>query len=75
MMINTFTQQVLDRLPKLSPEDESSVAHTIQFHCKHMSLNDAVRYARCFEEVNPELPEDVALKRMKEISDKYSPIK
>lgn len=39
--------------------------------CRGMSLNDAIKYVKCLEHYNEKLPEDLALKRMKEISAKY----
>lgn len=35
------------------------------------STHDTVRYCMCFEEISPDLDEDVALARMYAISDKY----
>jgi hypothetical protein len=37
------------------------------------TVEDAVAYVRCIEDVNPDLDEDVALARMSEISKKYLP--
>ena len=36
------------------------------------TADDSVRITCCIENVNPDLPEDVALRRMKAIQDKYT---
>lgn len=36
------------------------------------TIDDAVAYMKCTEELNPSLDEDVALKRMDKISSKYN---
>lgn len=35
------------------------------------SITDAARYARCWEEINPDLDEDIACARMRAIREKY----
>lgn len=35
------------------------------------SITDAARYARCWEEISPDLDEDMALARMRAIREKY----
>lgn len=64
-----FSDAVLARLDITS--DDVDVRY---IHClldDGFSLEDAVKYVRCWEEVTPELEESIALGRMKEIGSKY----
>jgi hypothetical protein len=46
--------------------------HTEELYKRGYTKDDAVRYLYVTEEVDPDLDEDVALARMKRISDKYT---
>lgn len=68
-----FVKKVLDRIGTLpDPNDIGTITeHAIECFQEEFSINDAVAVIRCREEVSPDLDEDVALKRMKEIGSKY----
>ena len=58
--------------PELTPHETALVRMTIaQLHGRGFSEIDAVRYVRCIEHMDPSLDEDVALGRMKVLTDKY----
>lgn len=67
-----FVIEVRSWLPPIPNEDSDSVDRGIaQLFEMGFSINDAVAYTRCTEEVNPELEEEPALAKMKEIGSKY----
>jgi len=69
LMIN----HIMDRLGCIiEPDDIPLVRATAEDLLKRgFSADDAVRYLRCMEEVNPDYPEDKAIRRMKELMEKY----
>lgn len=68
-----FTVYVFSRLPKIPSEDASIIEQSvIQMHANEWTVDDAVAYCRCLEEIDPELDEDIALARMSKIRDKYA---
>lgn len=71
--LEQFTDRVMRRLPVIEDERDRNVimANMYQFYDDEFTVNDAVAYLKCMEEVSPELEEEVALARMKRISDKY----
>ena len=56
-------------------ESDLNIVNLVIKRCyiRGFTVNDAVRYCKCLEEVNPALDETVALKRMDQISAKYPP--
>lgn len=68
-----FVKKVLDRIGELpDPNDIATIReHAVECFQEEFSINDAVAVIRCREEVNPDLDEDIALKRMKAIGSKY----
>jgi hypothetical protein len=62
------------KLDHLSPSDLVPILNQIdRMKDRGFTVEDAVAYVRCIEDVNPDLDEDVALARMSEISKKYLP--
>ena len=67
--LDEFVAAVKSRLPDgINHSDDRFIREL--FHWG-FTLHDAVRYAMCWEENNPELEEDIALNRMKLIGEKY----
>lgn len=67
-----FIQAVFERLPSLEPDDKAHITALVsRFFHKGWTLEDAIAYCRCTEEVNPTLDEDIALTRMNVLSLKY----
>jgi hypothetical protein len=71
-----FTQEVLNGLyPEIDEVGEacSDVISRFIQSCQRSgwTTEDVINYVRCWEEFNPDLDEDVALARMRAISDKY----
>ncbi len=69
MTRNDFIAAVMARLPQYNGDNEAD--RVGRLFDDDFSLNDAVTYARCWEEVFPDLDEDVALARMARIGAKY----
>ena len=66
----------LERYDQLSREAIRTVMQELpDMEARGFTHQDALRYCRCFEEVNPALGEDTALARMKAIDAKYPPSK
>lgn len=73
MELQDFIDAVLKRLPEI-PEKfdlQCTIDSIRKCYKDGFSLDDAVRFNRCLEHVNPELSEETALRRMHEISMKY----
>lgn len=76
-----FERNVLDRLSIPVPVDDNiferlsawvSIRYAIhQLYEFEFSIDDAVAYMKCTEEVNPHLSEEIALSRMSQIGNKY----
>lgn len=69
----TYIENVFTRLARISfiePNDIKSIKQGIA-DCFFYGFTEAnaVKWSRCTEEVNPDLAEDVALRRMKQISE------
>lgn len=64
-----FLKAVQKRLPPILDEDDNqTIACLIQQLAREgWSVEETASYCRCFEEVNPQLPEDIALARIEEI--------
>ena len=71
--LENFQAAVLAKLPRITdPIDEQRIRKYIPLlHLDGFSVLDAMEYCLCFEEVNPLLDEEVALKRMELIRNKY----
>ena len=68
----SFVSQVWAQLPPIENVSRESVNNSIcELYDRGFTLRDAVRYALCWEEVDPSMNEEKALKRMKEIGQKY----
>jgi hypothetical protein len=71
--MHSYVQDVMVRLPNLSPSDSESIAGVVRdLQSRGFSVDDAVAYCKCTEEANPALPEGVALKRMARIANRYA---
>lgn len=67
-----FVIKVMNRIPEIKMENDPDFISKIKYlYRRGFTVDDAVAYCQCFEEVNPELSEDVALKRMNVLIDKY----
>lgn len=57
---------------ELDPSNIESIENTIkQCYQRGFSVNDAFRYSSWTEEVNPDISEELALRKLKAISQKY----
>lgn len=74
LTVEKFVAVVMARLPIIpATHDHGIVAAGIrQQHSEGWSLDDAIAWNRCLEEVNPLLDEATALERMERISSKYA---
>ena len=67
-----FVIKVMNGIPEIKVENDSDFIAKIKYlYRRGFTVDDAVAYCQCFEEVNPELPEEVAFKRMNVLIDKY----
>lgn len=74
MFLEQKVTDVMERLvairPNLKGEDYEQVAESVEGLLEDgLSLNQAVRFALCYEEVTPDLAEGEALARMNAILD------
>jgi len=67
-----YITAVMSRLPDIDPKEIKYVLMCCE-QCQRegFSIEDAARYCRCTEHVNPDLDEDIALARMAKIRSKY----
>lgn len=74
--VDSFIAQVMQQVPEIRVnKEEVNFTDLIRnMHRKKYTIDDAVAYCRCFEEVNPELNEDEAIARMEAIQEKYVPV-
>lgn len=73
---NVFVDKVIKRITEsytMDPFDVGHIRSTIanQLFHRGYTIDDAVAYVTCFEEVQPSLPEEIALARMEKIEAKY----
>jgi len=66
-----FINSVLRKLPERIHNNQFLIDLIGKLFDCEFSLEDAISYMRCTEEVSPFLDEDLALSRMKKISSKY----
>ena len=72
MSQDEYTAAVMAQLPEIDPEELKFVLMgCAQSQREGFSVDDAARYLRCTEHVNPDLDEDIALARMAKIRSKY----
>jgi len=64
-----FIDKVCQRIKDIYPEadTDSSLDEIRRLWALGATISEATRYCCCFEEVNPKLPEDTALNRMRKI--------
>ena len=67
-----FIDTVMLRLPTIQPSDLAGVRSAVAtcFY-QGFTLDDATHFALCMEEVSPDLPELIALRRMSALREKY----
>ena len=73
MTLEEYTEAVLAKLPAI-PEAfdlEATKRQIVECYGDGFPIIGAVSYCKCLEHVNPELSEDLALRRMKELGAKY----
>lgn len=70
---NASLEKVMQSLPEIADEQDKKMieANVKQLIALGVKLEDIIAYMKCHEEVNPELDEAIALRRMKAIADKY----
>lgn len=70
---DAFVDLAMARLPEIPDARDVAAARACAADCFHkgFSLYDAVRYLNSLEHVNPDMPEDLALRRMAEIDARY----
>jgi hypothetical protein len=68
-----FVKKVMNELPKLDDkfDIDRMVATAEWLFDVEFNLSDAVSYCSNFEEVDPHIPEDVAISNIKRLSQKY----
>lgn len=68
-----YVEAALKRLPPIDPNEMEYVDNCIR-DCfrRKFTLEDAIAFTKLTEHVNPNLSENVALKRMRRITDKYA---
>lgn len=77
-----FTQAILERLPQIVdldwdymfPPGRASTPlrnSVVRLYEDGFTIQDAVKFMRCFEDINPELDEDIALRKMNSLKEKY----
>ncbi len=65
MDFETFLAKVLDRLPVLAlPENQPSREGLRTLFQEGFTVDEAVAFEMCSEEINPQLDENIALRRM-----------
>lgn len=72
MSVEAFVEAVLARIDIKDPRDiPAMTGGTASLYHQGFSIADAVKFSNCMEEVNPELGEEEALKRMEAIRARY----
>jgi hypothetical protein len=72
MTEDEFVEAVMRRIPECPEDSVDAFRATTRDHFRRgFSFEDVVRLHRLTEEINPDLSEEVGLRRMKVILDKY----
>jgi len=72
----SFIEQIIFNLPKIHPDDLGFIkSMAFQLESEGFSINDAVSYLSCTQEISPYMDEDVALERMYNLRIKYHNIR
>lgn len=67
-----FITAVVHRLPPIPAESAETFSFTIsRQYSRGFSIDDCVAWHLCTEELNPDLSEDTALRRMQALDTKY----
>lgn len=62
-----FVAAVISHLP----HNDINSSAILDLYKQGFTVSDAVSYCMCMEDFSPELDEDVAIKRMRELREKY----
>jgi len=61
-------EDIMVQLPRLDTDDDALIRNEVRaLYNSRWSKSEILRYVQCIENVNPDLDEDVAIKRMMKI--------
>lgn len=70
--VNKVINRLMVLYPDISRDTIDFLRNDIMYYRKDWEYLDLIRFYQCMEEVNPSVPENVALDIMRSISKKYS---